>query len=370
MQNADPATVIGYYAEHETPTVIILDTPSAGQDLIDELDQLAEVCDPGTNVLVIGQANDVLLYRELIQRGVSDYLLKPVDARQVFDAVSTIVVNPDAPPSGRLIAFMSSRGGAGSSTLSHNAAWELGQAYQEEVVLMDLDITFGTAGLAFNMEVGQGIHTALSDPDRLDDVLLDRFLVEYDDYVRLLTSPAALDAEEKMYTEALDRLFDLVRRRASFVVLDVPHRWAPWTQQLLVDADETVIVGTMDLASLRDTKNIVDRLNQQRGETSPVRMVLNHAGAYKKTELTAKDFESAVEFKPTVVVPHDPNIFGTASNNGQMVGEVNKRHKVSETIRQLAMVIGGREPVEEKAGLLSRFRMPKLKEKATAKDDA
>ena len=348
------------YEGSQTPSIIIVETTDEGDALMMRLEALAEVCDPGTSVIIIGQSNDIELYRDLIRRGISDYLVKPLAPRRIYEAVAEICMDPDAAPMGRLLTFIGSRGGSGSSTLAHNVGWNLGQAYHEEVVIIDLDISFGTAGLAFNLETPQGIHSALSEPDRLDDVLLERFLAEYDEYVKLLVSPAALDAEEKLYMDALDRLLELVRQRASYVILDLPHRWAPWTQQLLLDADEVVVVSLPDLAGLRDSRHLIARMKEFRGDQAPVHLVLNHAGAYRRSELSAKDFENAVEVTPDLVVPHDPNLFGSAANNGQMLGEVNRRHKVSELIRQFSMELGGREPVKQKkAGFLGKLRKSK-----------
>ncbi|MBT7632410.1 MAG: CtpF protein [Rhodospirillaceae bacterium] len=358
---------IAHYQENATPQLILLETASEGDEVLNELDRLAEVCDSGTNVLMMGAANDIGLYRELIRRGVADYLVGQVAPRQVLDAVTTIFEDPDAPPMGRSIAFMGSRGGSGSSSIAHNVAWHLGQEYGEEVSVIDLDVTFGTAALSFNLETQQTLEQALADPSRLDDQLLERFLVEYDENVRLLASPSNLDAEERIMAESLDRLLDLVRRRSSFVVLAVPHRWAPWVQQMLLDADETVIVGVLDLSGLRDTKNLIDRLRKQRGPTSPVHMVLNHHGAFKKTELSPKDFETALEVKPDAIIPHAPALFGTASNNGQMLGQVSGKHKSVDVLLELAQLVSGRQPQQKtKKSLLDQLGL-KSRKKAKAK---
>lgn len=350
---------VEHYAENPTPNLIIIEADEAQPDdtLLGQIDELAEVCDEGTNLLVIGHSNDISLYRELTNRGVGEYLLKPVPPRQIFEAVTGIFVDPDAPPQGRLLSFIGSRGGCGSSTIAHNVGWLLGNEYNEEVSIIDLDITFGTVGLAFNVEAPSGIQSIMGDPDRLDEQLLERFLVEYDENTRLLVSPSTLDADEKAYMESLDKLLELVRRRSSFVILDVPHRWAPWTQQVLLDADDTVVTGVMDLASLRDTKNLIDRLKAQRGENAPVHLVLNHVGAFRKTELSAKDFESALDLAPNVVLPHDPAIFGSASNNGQMLGELNGKHRAVDSLRGFALGLSGRQPTvpRRKPGLLAKL---------------
>jgi pilus assembly protein CpaE len=357
---------IAHYQENATPQLILLETNSEGDDVLNELDRLAEVCDAGTNVLMIGSSNDIALYRELVRRGVAEYLVGQIAPRQVLEAVTAIFEDPDAPPMGRSIAFMGSRGGSGSSSIAHNVAWHLGEEYGEEVSVIDLDVTFGTAALSFNLETQQTLDQALADPSRLDDQLLDRFLIEYDENVRLLASPSNLNVEERILTDSLDRLLDLVRRRSSFVVLDVPHRWAPWVQQVLLDVDEAVVVGVLDLCGLRDTKNLIDRLRQQRGPTSPVHMILNHQGAFKKTELSPKDFETAVEVKPDIIIPHAPALFGTASNNGQMAGQVSGKHKSVEAMRELALLVSGRQSQQKvKKSLLDQLGM-KRKSKAKA----
>jgi len=359
---------IAHYQDNSTPQLVLMETNAEGADVLSELDRLAEVCDAGTNVLLVGSSNDITLYRELIRRGVAEYLVGPVAPKQILDAVTAIFEDPDSPPMGRSIAFMSSRGGGGSSSIAHNVAWHLGQEYGEEVSVIDLDVTFGTAALSFNVETQQTLEMALADTSRLDDQLLDRFLVEYDDNVHLLASPSNLDAEERLMKDSLDQLLALVRRRSSFVVLDVPHRWAPWVQQVLLDADATVLVGVLDLSGLRDTKNLVDRLRQQRGDTSPLHLVLNHHGAFKKTELSPKDFEAATGVKPDVIIPHAPVLFGTAANNGQMVGQVDAKHKSAEALRELAILVSGRQPQQKvKKGLLSQLGLLGVMKKAGVK---
>jgi pilus assembly protein CpaE len=364
-----PPAAIAHYRDNTTPTVIILESEGDGATLLTEIDQLAEVCDAGTNVVVIGSANDITLYRELMRRGVSDYLVKPFEARQLFEAVSAVCYDPDAPPMGRMVAFIGSRGGSGSSTLSHNVGWELAEAFADDVIVVDMDLDFGTAALDFNLEVTQGVHSALSDPDRLDDVLLERFLLEYSEKVSLLASPATLDHNIQIRPEALEKLMDLVKRRASFAVVDLPHRWSPWMERVLIDADEVCVVGLLDLASLRDTKNLIDRLKKLRGETAAPKMVINHEGAYRRTELSAKDFENAVGIKPSAVIPHDPVLFGNAANNGQLLCEVNPKHRAREAIRGLAIELSGRQPGRSKASgsLFTRLLAPKKKTLSTRK---
>ncbi|MEM7123162.1 MAG: AAA family ATPase [Pseudomonadota bacterium] len=336
----DEATA--YYGESPTPQLILAETEDSGEDLLRKLDQLAENCDAGTHVLLVGSQNDIVQYRSLITSGVSDYLLRPLTIGAFIDSVERIFVDPNAPMMGKTIAVFGAEGGVGSSTIAHNIAWSIGNDLGEDVVIVDLDLCFGTAAFAYNQEVSQGIEDMLAAPERVDEQLYRRFVLQHNEQIGILGSRSSLGNVADIDGDALEQVLSFVRQQAAFVVLDIPHMWSGWAQQLLVDSDETVIIGTLDLAALRDTKNIVEAVEARRGEDSKVRVVLNHAGASKKTEVPVKEFEEAVGSKPVAVLPHDPTVFGEALNNGQMIGEASGKHKAVEVFGELAMLVTGR----------------------------
>ena len=113
-------------AASPTPNVIMLESEGRGDGILDGLDALAEFCDAGTRVIVIGRHNDVMLYRELMRRGVSDYLIAPVGTLDVVRSICGLFSAPDAKPVGRIIAVVGAKGGVGASTIAHNIAWAIG----------------------------------------------------------------------------------------------------------------------------------------------------------------------------------------------------------------------------------------------------
>ena len=186
---------IELYTGQVTPNLLIVETRLQGKDALEELDRLAEVCDPDTKVIVVGRVNDVELYRELMRRGASEYLVAPLNPLHLIEVISGLYLDPDAAPIGRVVSFIGARGGAGSSTLAHNVGWCIAEELKINTTIVDLDLPFGTTGLNFNEEAGQGVADALSAPERLDDVLLDRLLLKRGDHLSLFTSPAALERE-------------------------------------------------------------------------------------------------------------------------------------------------------------------------------
>tara|TARA_B100000676_G_scaffold227875_1_gene225901 strand:- start:10699 stop:11871 length:1173 start_codon:yes stop_codon:yes gene_type:complete len=331
-----------HYGQTTTPDLIVVETQLSGDELLSGLDSLAENCDADTHVLLIGADNDIIQYRSLISRGISDYLLKPLQIGSLIEAAEHIFEDPDAPKLAKMIAFFGAEGGVGSSAVAHNVAWAMGQELGEDVTVVDLDLCFGTAAFAYNLEVAQGVEDMLDAPDRLDPQLFDRLLLRHSEKIGILGNRASLTSDADIDVEALEDVLNFVREQSGVVVVDLPHMWSEWVRQTLVAADEAVIIGNQELATLRDLKSIVEALNKERGEESQVKVVLNHTGISKKTEVPVKEFEEAVGAEPSIVVPHDPVVFGRAANNGQMVGDVSRKHKAAEAFVELAGLLTGR----------------------------
>ncbi|MEQ8283966.1 MAG: CtpF protein [Parvibaculum sp.] len=337
------------YQQSPTPNLIMVEARAAGPELFAQLGALAEVCDAGTKVVVIGHMNDVSLYREMIRQGVNEYLVAPLHPMGVIEAISRLYIDPDAPPIGRTIVFVGAKGGTGSSTIAHNIGWCISSGMDEDVVITDLDLPFGTAGLDFNQDPAQGIADALTAPERLDDVLLDRLLVKCTDRLSLFTAPAVLDRDFEMDGDSCESVLDIVREGVPCVIVDLPHVWAPWTRKVLLAADEIVITATPDLASLRNAKSMLDLTRQARPNDNPAHIVLNQVGIPKRPEIPVRDFAEAVGAEPTLVLPFNPGLFGTAANNGQMIEELEAKGKTAEGLRFLARQLCGREQRAEKA---------------------
>jgi pilus assembly protein CpaE len=331
-----------YFKQNQTPNLLIVETRGQGDAVLQELEQLAVVCDESTKVIVIGRSNDVHLYRELVRRGVSEYLVGPLGPLQLIETISGLYVNPNAPPIGRVVVVAGARGGAGASTIAHNIAWYIAEGLKINTAIVDFDLPFGTAGLNFNEDPGQGVADALIAPERLDDVLLDRLLIKCGEHLSLFAAPALLDRDYEVSADAYETVITQVRTSMPCVVVDMPHAWSSWARDTLCGADEIVIVATPDLASLRNTKNMLDVVKSRRANDALPKLVLNQVGVPKRPEIPTKEFTSAVGQAPALVLPFEPQLFGLAANNGQMLAQMQPNARVSEGIRMLAEMVTGR----------------------------
>lgn len=354
IQMGGAIAAVEAYRSGPTPNVIIVESEGRAEEIVEGLDQLAEVCDSGTRVVVIGRINDVMLYRELTKRGVSEYLIAPTGTLDVVRAICGLFNQPNAKPIGRIVAVVGAKGGVGASTIAHNIAWSTARDIALDSVVVDLDLAFGTAGLDFNQDPPQGVADAVFSPDRVDTNFVDRLLSKCTDQLSLLAAPATLERVYDFGAESFDAIIDSLRTSVPCTMLDVPHLWSGWTRRLLIAADDIMIVAQPDLANLRNAKNLADLLRQQRPNDRRPLYCLNQVGMPKRPEISPADFAKALEDEPAAIIPFDPQLFGTAANNGQMIAEVSSSHKTTELFRQMAQIVTGRAEVKRsRGGLLS-----------------
>ena len=246
------------------------------------------------------------------------------------------------------------KGGVGASTIAHNIAWAIARDLQLDTVVGDLDLAFGTAGLDFNQDPPQGIADAVFSPDRIDTAFVDRLLSKCTDQLSLLAAPATLDRVYDFSSEAFDSICDSLRASVPCTVLDVPHQWTGWTKRMLIGADDILVVAEPDLANLRNAKNLLDLLRAARPNDRRPSYCLNQVGVPKRPEIKSGEFAKALGDEPVAIVAFDPQVFGTAANNGQMIAELSASHRAAESFRQLAQLLTGRaETKKSKSGLLS-----------------
>ncbi len=332
---------IDHFQTASTPNLIILETTAGGAEIFAKLGELAEVCDPSTKVVIIGQVNDIILYRELIRQGVSEYIVRPNSPLQIIKTVADLYVDPAAPPIGKTMAFVGARGGVGSSTIAHNIGWCTAEEYKSDTVILDLDLPFGTTSLDFDQEASAGLVEALSSPERLDDVLLDRLLQKHTDRLSLFTAPSMLDRDFDLDDQAFETVLDVVRGTAPTIIVDVPHIWTTWAKRILMTADEIVITATPDLASFRNTKNLIDILGAARPNDSSPTLVINQFDP-KTSAVQPDQFAEHVGIKPQQVIQWDPQLFGTAATNAAPLLEVGAKSKVAQSVRDLSGHLLGR----------------------------
>ena len=351
------------YKANPTPNLIIVETSLPTDEIPRALERLAEVCDAATRLIVLGHVNDVVLYRELIRSGVSEYIVLPTSAQAIVSVITELFATEGAAPIGRTIGFISAKGGSGGSTISHNVGWAISQSLRQDVLILDLDFAFGTAGLNFNQDPPHGIADAIGASQKMDQTLLDRLSSKAANHVSLLTAPVVLEKTFDFEERDFEQIIELSQKSTPVVILDIPHIWSSWVRHTIATIDEIIIVAEPDLANLRNAKNLSDTIKSLRPTEAEPLLVLNKVGVPRRPEIPATEFATSVECKLLGQVAFDAQTFGTAANNGQMIAEVAANNRANEMFRLIGMHVTGRntpERVSSKSGL----KLPFLKKRA------
>jgi pilus assembly protein CpaE len=341
------------------PQYIFLDIGNRQQDVLPEIDAMAECCQAGTKVVVVGTTNDVQFYRALRQRGVLEYFTHPaqlpdVRAALVFDGMD------GHDKGGKVISFMSAASGDGSSTVALNCAYAMAKIYGKQTVLIDMDYQFGMIAKNLDLNSTFGIRELFEHPDRgIDNTLLQRMTAKYRDNLHVIAAPNDLRVLPSVSPETVRELIQTVRRDYDCVVIDLPHLWVPWTAAALSSSTKIVTVAQLWLRSVTHAARLMGIWRKTGIKDDDITMVINRSGAKFKEAIGAKDFERVAEHPINFYLANDIKTVVTAENQGHTILEAGNS-QLANQLRELAgMVIGlqaadFKEPQQEKGFPLFR----------------
>ena len=325
-----------------SPQVLFVDL-SESSDPLNDINALAEVCEPGTIVIATGLINDVRLYRDLLASGLQDYLLKPLDPDAVRESLLTaqaVLAGPKAQPGApdvdrpRLaVAVIGVRGGVGASALAASIAWSLAER-ERSTALLDLDVHFGTGALAFDLEPGRGLTDALENPSRIDGLFIERAMVRATERLAVLSAEAPITQPLLVDGSALFHLQEELKNAFDSVVIDMPRGLAVQHPHLVSEVQEIIVVTEQTLAATRDAIRLLGWLKSQ-APSVRVSIVTNKVTSAPPPEVSRKDFEASIERKIDVVMPFDPKLAVNAAKQGKCLAAVAKGSKLAAPFDQL-----------------------------------
>ena len=330
-----------------SPQILFVDLAESG-DPLNDINALAEVCEPGTVVIAAGQVNDVRLYRDLIASGIQDYLLKPLhpDAmREAFVHAQTMLNAPKVTEAAAdrphcAIAVIGTRGGVGASTIATSLAWLTSEKEKRSTALLDLDVHFGTGALTLDLEPGRGLTDAIENPSRIDGLFIERAMVKATENLAVLSAEAPINAPLMTDGTAFFQLQEEMRAAFEATVVDLPRGMLVQHPHLISDIQAAVVVTELTLASARDTIRILSWLKTHAPQTH-VTLVANRVHATGQLEINRKDFEGSIERKLDFLVPFDQKLAAQAAKLGKPLVEAGKTSKTVAPIVDLTRHVLG-----------------------------
>ncbi len=336
-----------------SPNILLVDLSESG-DPLNDINALAEVCEPGTVVIAVGQINDVRLYRDLMVSGLHDYLLKPFSPDALRDSITQAQTMMNAPKadddsaarSHISTAIIGTRGGVGASTISTSLAWLLSDRLGRMTALLDLDVHFGTGALSLDLEPGRGLTDAIDNPSRIDGLFIERAMIKANDKLSLLSAEAPISSPIMTDGTAFFQLQEEFRSAFEATIIDLPRNMLINYPHLVHDAQVCVVVTELTLAAARDTIRLLAWLKAN-APHSRIILVANKVQT-AALEISKKDFESSVEHKIDFMVPSDPKSAAQASKLGKPIVEAARTSKVSAAIKGIAdRLVGQADEIEQ-----------------------
>ncbi|MCC2665645.1 MAG: putative response regulator receiver domain protein (CheY-like) [Geminicoccaceae bacterium] len=307
--------------EQRSPKLLLIDV--SGSDLpLSDINALADVCEPGVTVLAVGDRNDCGLFRDLLQHGVADYLVKPITPillqKAILAATDQTGVIRSNNKLGKLVAVTGTRGGVGATTVATSVAWLIAQERRRRVALVDLDLQFGTVALSLDLEPSHGLREALENPNRIDGLFMDRVLIQHSERLFVLSAEESPDESLLLDYGAVELLMTELRNKFHYVIVDVPRSPNACTQQILQSATDLLLVTDLSLAGMRDTMRLTGMLPTTNASCNTT-LVVNRVGEHKQGEMPRAEFEKGVSRKLDLLLPFDAKTVAAATNFGQPV---------------------------------------------------
>jgi len=329
-----------------SPAILMVDLSESG-DPLNDINALAEVCEPGTVVIAVGQVNDVRLYRDLLSSGIHDYLLKPLSAGQLRDALTTAQAIFSAPRSADADgdkqhianAVVGTRGGVGASTIATSLAWLFSTKHNRSTALLDLDVHFGTGALCLDLEPGRGLTDAIENPSRIDTLFIERAMIRANDKLAIMSAEAPINSPLMTDGSAFLQLEEEFRNSFDVTVIDLPRNMLINFPHLLAEVGVVTLVTELTLASARDTIRILSWLKANAPSSMP--MIVCNKVPLGQAEISKADFEASIERKINFMVPLDPKAGVNAAKLGQTFVEANKSSKAAQVIHDIANAVVG-----------------------------
>ena len=365
-----------------SPHILFVDLTESG-DPLNDINSLAEVCEPGTVVIAAGQINDVRLYRDLLASGIHDYLLKPlspgivreafVQAQVMLNAPKQVDPKAERPHCG--VAVIGARGGVGASMVACSLAWLMAEREKRTTGLLDLDVHFGTGALGLDLEPGRGLTDAIENPSRIDGLFIERAMVKASDKLSVLSAEAPISAPLITDGLAYQQLHEEMRAAFECTVLDLPRQMLIQHPLLVSDVQTLLVVTELTLAAARDTIRILSWIKTNASQ-STVKVIANRLPPNAQAEITRKDFETSIERKLDFSVPYDQKLAAQAAKLGKPLAEVGKASKTVAALVELAQQLNataGEAPTPQGTGkkgssLAEKFNLKELlSKKAPAK---
>ena len=332
-------TAIDTYGGVASPELVIVETSTIEDGFTDRLEILAGKCSANTSAVVIGPVNDVYLYRKLIDMGVSDYLVRPVTSEVLAQVIAKTLIEKFGVPDSRLIAFVGSKGGVGTSTLAQNFA-SIGAELDEKTIIIDAAGGWSYLAVAMGTEPVTNFGEITRLASSIDEAAFKRMIYSVSEKLSVLATGSDAMLDDFATSEALDLIVNKLMVTYPAVIVDLSSASSNVKKNIISRAHETIVVATPSLPSLRGARTLLSEIKNLRGGSMKnIHFVINKAGESASHEVSKSDIEKVIEVKPLLVIPYDEKVFFGVESQGKKISEFKGGETISASFSEFAKAV-------------------------------
>lgn len=304
LQAGGPEAAAAWCATHDLPSVLLVDIGGHAHPIAALL-ELAALTGPACRIVALGDQQDVDLYRQLLQAGIFDYLIKPPRLDLLTDTLAR--ADEDAPlgqggnaRAGRSAAIVGAGGGLGVSTLTASLGLWLAHTRQTPTALVDFDRRKGDLPLLLGLEADAGLASLLAAPE-VDPRLLQRTLLAVGQAQEHATPRLQLLAQRPGPETAFDpeRALEIggaLCQWYSLSLWDLPSHRPVGADEVLAHSDVRIVLTELSVQGARNTHRLLAELAElgHGGASQRLLLVASHARHAQRAALELAQFEDFV----------------------------------------------------------------------------
>ncbi len=257
----------------------------------------------GIKVILIAEDVTPASLHQLLRRGADEFVPYPLPEHELQSAIDRIQVTEPEPSrthqthtlksgtskEGALLVVHGLSGGSGSTTLAVNLAWELANVENEDppsVCLIDLDLQYGSVGTYLDLPRRDAVFEMLSDTENMDEEVFGQALLNFEDRLQVLTSPAEMLPLDIIASEDVERVIEMARSHFDYVVVDMPSTLVQWTETVLQASHVYFAMIELDMRSAQNALRLKRALQSEDLPFNKLRFALNRGPKF--TDLSGK----------------------------------------------------------------------------------
>lgn len=324
------------YAENVSPELIIVETDNIGEDFISKLEQLSGVCSEKTDAIVIGPKNDVQLYRSLVEMGIKDYLVRPIDENELVKAIAKSLIEKKGLTGSKLVTVIGSKGGIGATSVAQMLAYDMSENLDYKTMLMDAAGSVSSLGIAFGVEAGSSLTEAVRVAKEGSEDDLQRICQKVNEKLSLLVCGGESILSDIPEPDKVEGLVNRLMKKFPVVLVDLSYTSRAVQKRLLERSSSIVVVSSPTISSLRSARMLLGEIRKIRSSLKEVDLIINMQGMDTTDEIPVQDIKTALDFEPAVTIAYQPRVFTASETTGVPVGKGKEDARIIEKIRVIS----------------------------------